>query len=331
MDDPITEFVRLLESSSADRAPADVLRLVHASALESTAAGAGRLVLTTASHHYVVGDGGVVVDTRAADTRPATGPDRWIVPIRLHGRELGYFDLAVAERRRTGDRRARLRHWGVLAALVVEHSSTQIAGECRRRWLQASYELLAAIPPTSDADAALRQLVRSVRHLTGARRSIGVRGDTADVVPLAEDGDELHWSDRSATTLDFRLSLHVADAARLILVFDPTGVVPGEAELLELEAFLATAALLVDRAQAVANERRLALAHERNRIARELHDGAIQQLFGAGLELQALQALTQRDDWGDRVDHLVTLVDAVIVDLRRTIAALVGDALMAPA
>jgi len=63
--------------------------------------------------------------------------------------------------------------------------------------------------------------------------------------------------------------------------------------------------------------RRLAVVEDRERIARELHDGVIQSLFGLGLALQAAGKVADRPDTVR--EHLTTgvsCIDTVIEDLR---------------
>lgn len=63
----------------------------------------------------------------------------------------------------------------------------------------------------------------------------------------------------------------------------------------------------------------LSLAEERDRIARDLHDGVIQQLYGAGLHLQALRCPAEEQP---RLDAVIDGIDAAITDIRSTVFAL---------
>jgi PAS domain S-box-containing protein len=68
-----------------------------------------------------------------------------------------------------------------------------------------------------------------------------------------------------------------------------------------------------------AAEARLAIADDRDRIARDLHDTVIQRLFATGL---TLQAAIGRDDVNERVDVAVTGIDDAIRELRTSIFSL---------
>lgn len=72
-------------------------------------------------------------------------------------------------------------------------------------------------------------------------------------------------------------------------------------------------------ARLVAAETRLEVLDDRDRIARELHDGVIQRLFAAGLHLQAS---TNRPDTAERVSVVVDEIDEAIREIRGAIFTL---------
>ncbi len=67
---------------------------------------------------------------------------------------------------------------------------------------------------------------------------------------------------------------------------------------------------------------RLQLLEERERIAKELHDGVIQSLFAVGMGLQATAAATQDEAVSHRLEGAVEEVDRAIRDLRNYIFGL---------
>src|SRR5205807_122528 len=89
-----------------------------------------------------------------------------------------------------------------------------------------------------------------------------------------------------------------------------------------VEAFASQAAIALEFTRVRDELRRLAVVDERERIARELHDGAIQVLFGLGLELQALATRRELATIAARVDAAVGRIDGVMQDLRNYIAGL---------
>jgi signal transduction histidine kinase len=68
--------------------------------------------------------------------------------------------------------------------------------------------------------------------------------------------------------------------------------------------------------------RRLEVFEERERIAKELHDGVIQSLFAVGMSLQGLSAMLQSDEAERRLNIAVEDIDHAIRDLRNYIFGL---------
>jgi two-component system, NarL family, sensor histidine kinase DevS len=68
--------------------------------------------------------------------------------------------------------------------------------------------------------------------------------------------------------------------------------------------------------------RRLEVLDDRERIAKELHDGVIQSLFAVGMSLQGAAALAQDDGISGRIEGAVEDIDRAIRDLRNYIFGL---------
>jgi signal transduction histidine kinase len=82
-------------------------------------------------------------------------------------------------------------------------------------------------------------------------------------------------------------------------------------------------ARLYDEAERNGRElRRLEMLEERERIAKELHDGVIQSLFAVGMSLQAVASMSGDEDVSRRLDAAVEDVDHSIRDLRNYIFGL---------
>lgn len=78
-------------------------------------------------------------------------------------------------------------------------------------------------------------------------------------------------------------------------------------------------------ARAREDQQRMIVLEDRGRIARDLHDHVIQDLFGTGLELQSLApTLPERDR--DRLDDAVIRIDRVIAQIRKIVFALTPPA-----
>lgn len=97
----------------------------------------------------------------------------------------------------------------------------------------------------------------------------------------------------------------------------PTAYTPTEIGL--VEAFAGQAALAMERARAQRDRSMLAVLEDRDRIARDLHDLAIQRLFATGLHLQNVIRLAARPEVVDRLNQAIDDIDATIRDIRTSI------------
>jgi signal transduction histidine kinase len=87
-------------------------------------------------------------------------------------------------------------------------------------------------------------------------------------------------------------------------------------------ALAAAAGVAVDNARLHARVRDVVLIEDRERIAMDLHDTVIQQLFAVGLSLQATMRLLGDVDAGRRIQLAVDDLDTTIKRIRSTIFAL---------
>ena len=133
----------------------------------------------------------------------------------------------------------------------------------------------------------------------------------------------------AVTTLDLGPGLYVpliADTRRLgTLVL---GRANGEAqfqpiEIAFAEVFATSIAAAIENGEVRAELERLETASDRERIAFDLHDTVIQQLFAIGMSLQAARA-TVAGRGVERIDAAVNGLDDVIREIRNTIFRLPG-------
>jgi signal transduction histidine kinase len=89
-----------------------------------------------------------------------------------------------------------------------------------------------------------------------------------------------------------------------------------------IETFAAHAAVAVEYARLHEELQRLAVMEDRERIAKDLHDGAIQSLFAVGMGLEATGAMAHDEEVEARIDQAVQEIDRVIRDLRNYIFGL---------
>ena len=112
-------------------------------------------------------------------------------------------------------------------------------------------------------------------------------------------------------------------ATGTLMVANLQGGRPFDAPTVRLvETFADQASVALEYIRAQADVRRLGLLEERERIAKELHDGVIQSLFAVGMGLQGTALLVGSPEHGARIEGAVTELDKVIRDLRNYIFGL---------
>ncbi|MFF3783943.1 GAF domain-containing protein [Streptomyces sp. NPDC001933] len=98
------------------------------------------------------------------------------------------------------------------------------------------------------------------------------------------------------------------------------------AETAPLLAFAGQAALAMELTERRESAEQIALLEERDRIARDLHDLAIQRLFATGMTLQSVVRLVEQPQASERLLRAVDDLDETIKIIRSTIFALrAGD------
>jgi signal transduction histidine kinase len=100
---------------------------------------------------------------------------------------------------------------------------------------------------------------------------------------------------------------------------------------LEMAAdFAGQASVAMELEAARADRQRMVVLEDRGRIARDLHDHVIQQLFGTGLELQSIAGALPMGPVSDRIIQSVTNLDGTISQIRTIIFALAAQVAEAP-
>jgi signal transduction histidine kinase len=89
-----------------------------------------------------------------------------------------------------------------------------------------------------------------------------------------------------------------------------------------VESLADAASVAIDYERAQSELHRLGLMEERERIARELHDGIIQSLFAVGMRLQGTALKAGSSETSARIERSVEELDRVIGDLRNYIFGL---------
>jgi two-component system, NarL family, sensor histidine kinase DevS len=160
------------------------------------------------------------------------------------------------------------------------------------------------------------------------------RSISGDVI---ESGKPIHTDDAGAHSRGYQPILRMGDvgpaifvplrvrgrATGTLMVANLKGKRRFDAGTIRLvETFADQASVAIEYARAQTDVRRLGLMEERERIAKELHDGIIQSVFAVGMGLQGTALLAGSPDTAKRIEEAVEALDHVIRDLRNYIFGL---------
>src|ERR1700730_15516898 len=95
-----------------------------------------------------------------------------------------------------------------------------------------------------------------------------------------------------------------------------------QSAVLLVETFAEQASIALDLSRLRRDAERVAILEDRERIAKDLHDGIIQSLFAVGMGLQGTAATVQGTETETRLEGAVNEIDRVIRDLRNYIFGL---------
>jgi signal transduction histidine kinase len=239
------------------------------------------------------------------------------------------------------------------AGVAVENARLYAEAQRRQQDLEATSAIATALLAGGEGDAPLALIARVARSLSGATAAavVGHADPDGPLVVQAVDGPAVAIragapladpvpavkaalaSGRTQTTEDGAAGLFTGAGPILLVPLAAQGRTFGLLGLARsdsasvfddetrkrLEVFAGQAALALEYARAQRELERLAVLGDRERIARELHDGAIQALFAVGLDLQAGATLAADDRLRRRLRKAVEELDTVIRDLRNYI------------
>ena len=245
------------------------------------------------------------------------------------------------------------------AAAAVENARLFEAVTRREHWLDASRSLTNILMGVDDRDEALRLLTEAVLTAAEADFAAVVAPEDGRLVVAAAAGLEAKavvgaevppdsataqcLRDRAPVVLDDLATDDSLAGALTTLGIGPLAVVPlaaqdqvlgaltigwlpgraviGAREVELANDFADQAALVLLVAAARSTAQALQMSDERARIARDLHDHAIQGIFAVGLGLNGLASRLGGAD-ADRMMELVQQLDDAISAIRRSIFAL---------
>ncbi|WP_443333171.1 GAF domain-containing protein [Streptomyces sp. CB03234] len=187
----------------------------------------------------------------------------------------------------------------------------------------ATEDLVVELAIGADGDTRRGLVVPVEGTLSGASYKAGAPVTTGG---LAED-DRFNAGPRRFDGLGPAVAVPLGTAAKdtrgvLLLARRQGEPVFTHAELGPLLAFAGQAALALELAERRNDAEQLALLEDRDRIARDLHDLAIQRLFATGMTLQSAARLVQHEGAAERVSRAVGDLDETIKIIRSTIFGL---------
>lgn len=150
-------------------------------------------------------------------------------------------------------------------------------------------------------------------------------GSAVVVADLATDGRAYHplvEAGGVGPAVFVPLSVHGQPFGTLAAAHEPGGRFFDDDASRLLQSFADQAALALDYARVQREVERLAVLEDRERIAKELHDGVIQALFAVGMGLQGTALMSGDDELATRIEGAVAELDRVIRDLRNYIFGL---------
>jgi signal transduction histidine kinase len=145
---------------------------------------------------------------------------------------------------------------------------------------------------------------------------------SADIEHDARTGEgEAQWAGLGPVVA---VPLGAGGKARGVLLLGrvPAGTPFGDVDTGPLLGFADQAALALELAERRRDAEQLTLLQDRDRIARDLHDLAIQRLFAAGMTLQSTQRFMEHPEGMERLTRTVDDLDDTIKIIRSTIFGL---------
>ncbi|WP_409464378.1 ATP-binding protein [Amycolatopsis sp. GA6-003] len=217
------------------------------------------------------------------------------------------------------------RSHGVAGAQVVVVTSDgeqlQVMGSAGFAEVSTFFDLLMASRERG-ADLITYRCLHERRQFVLPGRRAHMLADPA-WQPLHDYVAQIEWDDFISTPLVSR-----GKALGVLNVYVASGQRATPAMLSFLESMAEQAALAVDYATLIANERFTARREERERLARNLHDSVVQHVFSLGMQARALSGIASRlpEPYDDRVlsisDEMAELIENVQRDLRGVVLAL---------
>ncbi|WP_406102490.1 GAF domain-containing protein [Streptomyces sp. NBC_01003] len=187
--------------------------------------------------------------------------------------------------------------------------------------VQGDEELRPVLAVGLDAERRSGLVLSSVDGFVGAALNSAEPVVTADIVHDPRAGAEAQWAGLGPVAA---VPLGASGKARGVLILGrvPGGPPFGDEDTGPLLGFADQAALALELAERRRDAEQIVLLQDRDRIARDLHDLAIQRLFAAGMTLQSAQRFMDHPEGRERLTRTVDDLDDTIKIIRSTIFGL---------
>lgn len=309
------------------------------------------------------------VDAEADSVPPPTrGGALLEVPIQVREVTYGTLTLTGRDTPFSTEEADQVRMLAGAAAIAVQNARLYDAARTRERWLAVGQEITTMLLSGTEVEDSLGLIAARVRQVASADTAVIVLPGVGDdwviefadgdpvgdligiVMPphgraltvLAEGHGIIVDSFARARTLRvpefgrYGPSLYaplVAGTRRLgvfILLRNKDAAEFTENELTIAESIARQAALALTLAESRQAADLASLLAERGRIARDLHDLAIQQLFATELQLRAAALATADPQAQDNFESALTGVDEAVAQIRSIVRTLRSDAQESP-
>ncbi|MFE9120420.1 GAF domain-containing protein [Streptomyces sp. NPDC007172] len=284
------------------------------------------------------------------------------VPIRVRDEVFGnlYLTEKRGGAEFDGEDESVLATLAVAAGVAIENARLYAEARLREQWLGASAEFTAGLLSGMPEARVLEAMVEQAKEITSAELGVvelvedgadelrGVlalgrgaeahrglrvpRDGTMAGAALAERGlvatvdvstdPRMTYQPERWKGMGPAVAVPMGERGVLLLARESGRPPFTRAETAPLPAFAGQAAIALELADRRRDAEQVSLLEDRDRIARDLHDLAIQRLFATGMTLQSAQRFVDHPEAGERLSRAVDDLDETIKIIRSTIFGL---------
>ncbi len=254
------------------------------------------------------------------------------VPLRIRGEVFGNLYLTDKAGGFDAEDQASIEAMAAAASVAVDNARLYRSARNREEWSEASGQVTAALLGGLDEEDALQVVARHARTVARADAVAlalpGMDGTlVVEVVDGGVGGTDLVGLGLTALrglgdTVSCPLTDGEGEAGVLVLVRADGHRRFGPDDISGAEGFAAHASLSLRLAAERRRGESRVLLDERARIARDLHDLAVQQLFAVGIELGRVREALPPGELASRVDAALGGLDTAVDHIRTTLRPL---------